>query len=146
MKCVIQRVSSCSVKVEGRIVGSIGLGALVLLGIHREDEISQIAPLIQRLIHLRFFSDQQDKTNLSLIDTKGELLIVSQFTLYANCKSGRRPSFTEAASGDRAKALYEAFVSEARRYITKVETGIFAEKMQVELINDGPFTLILEDR
>jgi len=146
VKCVIQRVSSCSVKVEGRIVGSIGLGALVLLGIHREDEISQIAPLIQRLIHLRFFSDQQDKTNLSLIDTKGELLIVSQFTLYANCKSGRRPSFTEAASGDRAKALYEAFVSEARRYITKVETGIFAEKMQVELINDGPFTLILEDR
>lgn len=146
MKCVIQRVISCSVKVDDGVVGSIGPGALVLLGIHREDEASQIAPLVQKLIHLRFFSDSEDKTNLSLLDTKGELLVVSQFTLYANCKSGRRPSFTEAASGDQAKALYEAFVEEARRHVTRVETGTFAAYMQVELINDGPFTLILEDR
>lgn len=146
MKLLIQRVSSCSVKVDGETVGAIGSGALVLLGIHRDDTSEQIAPLVKRLVNLRFFSDEAGKTNLSLLDTGGELLIVSQFTLYADYRTGRRPSFTDAASGDRAKELYEAFVATARTHITRVETGRFAAKMEVSLVNDGPFTLVVEDR
>ncbi len=145
MKLVIQRVIEAKVEVEGKVVGAIGPGALVLLGIHKEDKESQIVPMVDKLLHLRFFRDEQDKMNKSLLDIKGELLVVSQFTLYANTKSGRRPSFTDAAPPDMANALYTQFVTLARQKLEKVETGIFGAYMHVSLVNDGPVTLILED-
>jgi D-tyrosyl-tRNA(Tyr) deacylase len=142
LKLVIQRVQQAQVTVEDKIVGAIGSGLLGFLGIHREDTSLQVAPLVEKLVNLRIFHDEAHKMNLSLLDVKGELLIVSQFTLYANCK-GRRPSFTDSAPPDQAKELYELFIKEAQAK-TKVETGIFGAYMEVSLINDGPITLILE--
>ena len=146
MKLVIQRVQHASVTVEDDVVGAIGFGALVLLGIGKNDQEMQISPMVGKLIHLRFFHDDEGKMNLSLLDVGGELLIVSQFTLYANCKSGRRPSFTDSAPPDLAKELYLQFVEEAKKNVAKVETGRFGAYMQVSLVNDGPVTLILEDK
>jgi D-aminoacyl-tRNA deacylase len=146
LKLLIQRVTQASVETNGGTIGAIRRGALVLLGIHREDHIDQVVPLLEKLIHLRIFSDTDGKMNLSLLDTSGELLVVSQFTLYANCKSGRRPSFIESAPPEHAQTLYTHFVEEAKKRLPKVETGEFGAMMQVSLINDGPVTLILEDR
>jgi len=143
MKLVIQRVKKASVEVEGKIVGEIGPGALVFLGVHRDDQQVQVVPLLEKLLHFRYFKDDKGKMNLSLLDVKGELLIVSQFTLYASAQ-GRRPSFTDSAPGVVAKGLYELFVTEARQRVGKVETGIFGAYMQVSLVNDGPVTFILE--
>jgi len=144
VKVIIQRVTEASVVVEGKTVGEIGGGLLAFLGIHREDSSKKISPLADRLLNFRMFRDDADKMNLSLLDVGGGLLVVSQFTLYANCKSGRRPSFTDAAPPDLAKDLYEEFVAYSKTKLKKVETGVFAAYMQVHLINDGPVTFTLE--
>lgn len=144
MKVIIQRVQTAKVEVESKTVGEIGPGLLVLLGIHHEDSENLIDPLLEKMINLRIFRDDQDKMNLSLLDTKGSLLIVSQFTLYANCKSGRRPSSTESAPPEKANELYEAFVAKAKTKVETVERGIFGAYMQVHIVNDGPVTMTLE--
>lgn len=143
MKIVIQRVAQAHVEVEGKTVGSIQAGALVLFGSGKEDKPEQVAWLANKLIHLRMFSDANDKMNLSLLDQKGEILIVSQFTLYADCSEGRRPSFTNAAPPEIARTLYESFVAEVRKSGLVVHTGIFGAKMSVHLINDGPVTFLI---
>jgi len=144
MRIVIQRVASAKVDVEGKTVGSIGKGALVLFGVHKEDTAEQTLWLASKLVNLRIFSDAQDKMNLSLLDIQGEVLIVSQFTLYGNCSEGRRPAFTDSAPPEIAKSLYEKFIAEVAKQKLKVETGVFGAHMQVSLINDGPVTLILD--
>ncbi len=144
MRIVIQRVEGASVEVEGKIVGAIGKGSLVLFGVHKEDTAQQTEWLANKLVHLRMFSDMEGKMNLSLMDIKGEVLIVSQFTLYGNCAEGRRPEFTSSAPSMVACQFYEKFIEEVRRHSLKVETGIFGAHMKVSLINDGPVTLILD--
>lgn len=144
MKLVIQRVKSASVTVDNEVVGSIGKGALVLFGVRKEDAPSSVEWLSNKLVNLRMFSDENDKMNLSLVDIKAEVLIVSQFTLYADCTEGRRPDFFSAAGPELAKPLYERFIAEIRKTIPKVETGIFGAKMEVSLINDGPVTFLIE--
>lgn len=144
MKAVIQRVTSAAVTVEGRIVGQIGQGIMVLLGVEKGDAEAQADWLVEKIINLRIFSDDAGKMNLSLTDINGALLVVSQFTLAGNCAKGRRPSFDTAAPPDEGKRLYEGFVAAARRTGLPVETGIFQADMQVALVNDGPVTFILE--
>jgi D-aminoacyl-tRNA deacylase len=144
MRIVVQRVKHAEVSVEGDRVGSIGKGALVFFGVHKEDSPSMIPWLAQKLIQLRIFSDEQDKMNLSLMDIGGEILVVSQFTLYADCSQGRRPDFFAAASSNKAQSLYEQFLSELRSSRLRVEAGVFGANMQVSLLNDGPVTLILD--
>jgi D-tyrosyl-tRNA(Tyr) deacylase len=144
MKILVQRVSRAGVQVDGKEVGAIGFGVLVFVGITQGDAKENAVWLAQKLAHLRIFSDDQDKLNLSLLEKEGSALIVSQFTLYADCSEGRRPSFTKAASPELAKGLYEEFVSEVEKLGINVQTGIFGAKMQVSLVNDGPMTLIVE--
>lgn len=144
MKILIQRVSHAQVEVEGTIVGAIGPGALVFIGVTHGDTATQAAWLANKLIHLRMFEDAQGKINQSLLEHKGKVLVVSQFTLYADCSTGRRPSFTQAAQPELAKQLYEQFVEEVRKGGVLVETGLFGAEMKVSLLNDGPFTLLLE--
>ena len=145
MKLVIQRVSNAKVDVEGKTVGKINKGFLVLLGIKEGDTKEQADYLVRKLINLRIFEDENEKMNLALNDVNGELLIISQFTLYGDCiKSGNRPSFTEAARPEEAIPLYEYFVSECKKQISVVETGIFGADMKVNLLNDGPVTIIIE--
>lgn len=145
MKIVIQRVLSASVEVDKNIVGSISQGYLVLLGVGQEDTKEDCERLAKKMIGLRIFSDENDKINLSLKDVNGELLVVSQFTLYADCRKGNRPSFVNAGSPDKANELYEYFVEYLKTLTdTKIETGVFGADMKVSLVNDGPFTLILE--
>lgn len=144
MKIVLQRVSSAVVKVNGKICGSIGTGYLVLLGIGNDDTEDDCRRLADKIINLRIFSDENDKINLSLGDVGGELLIVSQFTLYADCRKGNRPNFIQAGKPDKAERLYNYFVDYCRSKGKHVETGIFGADMKVELVNDGPFTVILE--
>lgn len=145
MKLVIQKVSSASVEVEGNCVGKIKKGFLVLVGIGKEDTKEAVDQYIKKMVNLRIFADENGKTNLSLADVNGEVLLVSQFTLYANCKKGNRPSFTEAGEPHRAEELYEYMVAKAREQVPVVETGVFGAEMEVSLVNDGPFTVILED-
>lgn len=144
MKLVIQRVTHVSVTVENEVVGKIGKGFLVLLGIGPEDTESEADFLVQKLIKLRIFEDENGKMNLSLKDVNGELLIVSQFTLYADCSGGNRPSFVNAAKPEKANELYEYFIKKCKEENIKVEHGIFGADMQVELLNDGPVTILLE--
>ena len=144
MKLVIQRVKRASVEVNKEIVGKIEQGFLVLLGVGPEDTKENADFLIQKLIKLRVFGDENGKMNLSLKDINGELLIVSQFTLYADCTGGNRPSFTNAAKPDKANELYEYFIKECKKENIKVEHGIFGADMKVELLNDGPVTILLE--
>lgn len=144
MKIVLQRVSSASVKVDGEICGSIGVGYLVLLGVGNDDTEDDCRRLADKIINLRIFSDENDKINLSLGDVGGDLLIVSQFTLYADCRKGNRPNFIQAGKPDKAERLYNYFVDYCRSKGKRVETGIFGADMKVELVNDGPFTVILE--
>jgi D-aminoacyl-tRNA deacylase len=141
---VIQKVVNAKVEVDEKTVGSIGKGALVLFGVHKDDQPAQTLWLANKLVNLRMFADAQDKMNLSLLDIQGEALIVSQFTLYGNCSEGRRPEFTASAPPDKASSLYEKFIAEVRQQNIKVETGIFAARMMVSLINDGPVTFILD--
>lgn len=144
MKLVIQRVKRASVEVDNEIIGKINQGFLVLLGVGPEDTTQTADFLVKKLIKLRIFEDENGKMNLALNDVKGELLIVSQFTLYADCTGGNRPSFVNAAKPDKANELYEYFVKKCREENIKVETGRFGAEMKVELLNDGPVTIILE--
>ena len=146
MRVVVQRVKHASVTINGSVNGKINNGFLVLLGIQSTDSEQDVDYLVKKVTNLRIFSDENDKMNLSLKDVNGELLIVSQFTLYANCKEGNRPSFVEAAKPDVAIPLYEYFVSECRKIIPVVETGIFGADMKVDLLNDGPVTIIMDSK
>ena len=144
MKFVIQRVNEASVKVDDEYTGKIKKGYLVLIGVGQEDTKEEADKYIRKMINLRIFEDEQGKTNLSLADVGGELLIVSQFTLYADCRKGNRPSFTNAGAPDMANALYEKFVAMCRERVPKVETGRFGADMKVSLENDGPFTILID--
>lgn len=145
MKLVVQRVKNAKVEVENRTIGEIGRGFLVLIGIAPEDNKETADYLVKKLINLRVFEDENEKMNLSIKDIDGELLIVSQFTLYADCSHGNRPSFVNAAKPKYANELYEYFVQECKKYnIKKINTGKFGADMQVFLQNDGPVTIILE--
>ena len=144
MRAVIQRVSRAKVTVDGEITGEIGRGILVLLGVSRQDSETEALYLLEKTLNLRIFEDPEGKMNLSLLDIAGELLVVSQFTLYGDARKGRRPSFIAAAAPDEANRLYEFFVGAARRQIERVETGRFQAMMDVELVNDGPVTILLD--
>lgn len=146
MRVVVQRVKHASVTINGTVNGKINNGFLVLLGVQSTDSEQDVDYLVKKVTNLRIFSDENDKMNLSLKDVNGELLIVSQFTLYANCKEGNRPSFVEAAKPDIAIPLYEYFVSECKKIIPVVETGIFGADMKVDLLNDGPVTIIMNSK
>ena len=144
MRAVVQRVSSASVAIDGETVGSIGRGYLVLLGVGHEDAREQADKLWGKLRGLRINDDAQGKTNLALADVDGSVLVVSQLTLYADCRRGRRPSFTAAGAPDHANELYEYFVSLVRADVERVATGRFGADMKVSLVNDGPFTIVLD--
>ncbi|MBN2222787.1 MAG: D-tyrosyl-tRNA(Tyr) deacylase [Vallitaleaceae bacterium] len=144
MRFLVQRVSEASVEVENNRVGSIGQGFLVFIGITHSDTMAQADYLIKKLLGLRIFEDAQGKTNRSIEDVKGSLLLISQFTLYADTRKGNRPSFTEAAGALQAKDLYEYIIDECKKSPLPVEKGIFGADMKVHLINDGPFTVLLE--
>ena len=145
MKLVIQRVKKAAVSVEGKTVGSIGKGLMVLVGVGRGDTKEIADKYIKKLISMRIFDDENGKTNLSLADVGGGLLLVSQFTLYADCRKGNRPGFTDAGDPAEAEDMYDYFISECRKSVPVVETGIFGADMDVSLINDGPFTIILDE-
>jgi D-tyrosyl-tRNA(Tyr) deacylase len=144
MRAVLQRVLSAKVEVNGHVTGSIGRGILVLLGVQQEDTTRDADYLARKIAGLRIFNDAAGKMNRSVIDAGGSLLVVSQFTLYGDCRKGMRPSFDKAARPEKAKELYEYFVTQARNSGIPVETGVFQASMAVSLINDGPVTLICE--
>lgn len=144
MRFVIQRVQHASVTIDGNVAGKIGKGFLVLIGVEDSDTKEIADKLIKKMTGLRIFEDENGKTNLSLADVGGELLLVSQFTLYADCRKGNRPSFTKAGKPDMAESLYEYIIEESRKVIDTVETGSFGADMKVELLNDGPFTILLD--
>lgn len=146
MKFVIQRVNNADVTVDNKIVGSIGKGFLIIFGACETDTADMLPKFVDKIVKLRIFADENGKTNLSITDVGGELLIVSQFTLYADCRKGNRPSFVHAGSPDAANELYEKFIELCRERIPKVETGIFGADMKVRLENDGPFTIVLDSR
>ncbi len=146
MRAVVQRVSRASVTVDGEITGRIERGFLVLLGVAEDDDQDDVIFLAQKIAGLRIFEDQQGKMNLSLDDVGGKLLVVSQFTLLGDCRKGRRPSFLRAANPGKANELYQSFVAEVRGQGIDVETGRFQEHMHVELVNDGPVTLLVDSR
>lgn len=145
MRLVIQRVLQAEVQVNENTVGKINKGLLVFVGAGHEDSREVADKYLKKLLGLRIFEDENGKTNKSLADVDGQLLMVSQFTLYANCKKGNRPSFTEAGEPHRAEELYEYMVAKAREQVPVVKTGVFGAEMEVSLVNDGPFTVILED-
>ena len=144
MKLVIQRVTHASVTVDNNVIGKIGKGYMVLIGVSDTDTKEIADKMLDKMIKLRIFEDENGKTNLSLADVGGELLLISQFTLYANCKKGNRPSFIEAGSPDHANALYEYIIEKCKERVDVVEQGEFGAEMKVELLNDGPFTVILD--
>ena len=144
MRAVIQRVSKASVSVNGQLVGKIGKGLLVLLAAAHEDGPEQIRWMAEKITGLRIFSDEEGKMNLSLLQIGGEMLIVSQFTLYGDCRKGKRPSFTGSARPEEAEKLYEAFIEAVRSKGIPTQQGIFGAMMDVDLVNDGPVTLILD--
>lgn len=146
MKFVIQVVTEANVKVDGKTVGEIGKGFLVLVGVGQDDTKEVADKMIKKLIGMRIFSDENGKTNLALKDVEGELLLISQFTLYADCKKGNRPNFLNAGKPEMANELYEYIISECKRYVPVVEKGVFGAEMMVSLTNDGPFTIILDSR
>lgn len=144
MRFLIQRVNKADVTVDGRTVGAINQGFCVFVGISNTDTKETADKMLHKLIHLRIFSDENDKTNLDISSVNGELLIISQFTLYADCKHGNRPSFTDAGKPDLAEELYEYIIVKSREYVTKVEHGEFGAAMKVSIMNDGPFTIWLD--
>lgn len=146
MRAVLQRVTRSKVVVDGEIVGSIGKGLNVLLGISKYDTMEDISYLKDKIINLRIFEDEEGKMNRSLLDVGGEILLISQFTLYGDCRKGRRPNFMDALGGDEAKKIYDEFVKSLKETGIKVETGIFGAHMEVTIDNDGPVTLIVESK
>jgi D-tyrosyl-tRNA(Tyr) deacylase len=146
MRAVVQRVSEASVSVETEEVGRIDQGILVLLGVGQDDGLGDAIYMAEKVVHLRIFADEQGKMNRSLLDVGGSLLAVSQFTLWGDCRKGRRPSFIAAAEPSKAEELYEAFVRHARSLGVTVSTGRFQEMMEVSLVNDGPVTLLLDSK
>lgn len=144
MKFVIQRVTHADVVVDGNELGRIGKGFMVLIGVSKEDDKAIADKMVDKMIKLRIFEDENGKTNLSLDDVGGELLLISQFTLYANCKKGNRPSFIDAGAPDEANALYEYIIERCKERVNVVERGEFGADMKVSLLNDGPFTIVLD--
>ncbi len=144
MRVVLQRVTEATVSVDEAVVGAIGRGFLLLVGVSDEDTMEIAEKMTDKICRLRIFADENGKTNLSLADVGGELLVVSQFTLYADCRKGNRPGFTRAGSPDWANRIYEHMVACCRGYVDKVEHGVFGADMEVRLVNDGPFTLVLD--
>lgn len=145
MRVVIQRVQEAQVDIQEKTVGKIGRGFLVLIGISNEDTKETVDKYLKKMLGLRIFEDENGKTNLSLKDVNGQLLMVSQFTLYANCKKGNRPSFVEAGSPEHANHLYQYMIEEAKKSVSVVEQGEFGADMKVHLVNDGPFTIVLDE-
>jgi D-aminoacyl-tRNA deacylase len=146
MRVVLQRVTQARVAVAGDITGEIGAGLLALLGVAKNDSEADADFLVEKIVNLRIFADEDQKMNRSLLDSGGALLVVSQFTLYGDCRKGRRPSFDLAAPAEQARSLYEYFVTKAQETGIRVETGVFQASMAVSLINDGPVTLLLESK
>ena len=144
MKFIIQRVTYADVVVDGNELGRIGKGFMVLIGVSKEDDKAIADKMVDKMIKLRIFEDENGKTNLSLDDVGGELLLISQFTLYANCKKGNRPSFIDAGAPDEANALYEYIIEKCKERVNVVERGEFGADMKVSLLNDGPFTIVLD--
>ena len=144
MKFVIQRVTHADVVVDGNELGRIGKGFMVLIGVSKEDDRAIADKMVDKMIKLRIFEDENGKTNLSLDDVGGELLLISQFTLYANCKKGNRPSFIDAGAPDEANALYEYIIERCKERVNVVKRGEFGADMKVSLLNDGPFTIVLD--
>jgi len=145
MRIVIQRVKRSSVTIDGKIKGQIEKGLLLLIGIGKGDTRQMVDALAQKIVKLRIFADEQGKTNLSVMDIGGEILAVSQFTLYADCKKGNRPNFLQAALPEEANQLYNYFIEAMKKYEINVESGEFGADMEVSILNDGPFTVILEE-
>lgn len=146
MRIVIQRVAEAEVRVDNRCTGRIGKGYLILLGVGKEDTKQVADRYLDKIMKLRIFPDENGKTNLSLTEIGGEILVVSQFTLYADCRKGNRPDFIQAAGAELAKELYEYFLEQIRQRLGKVEAGEFGADMKVSLVNEGPFTIILDER
>jgi len=146
MRAVVQRVSKASVSIDGEVTGSIGNGLLVLLGVSMADTEKDADYVLEKILNLRIFEDAEGKMNVSLIDARGDLLVVSQFTLYGDTRRGRRPSFVDAAPPVRANRLYEYFVTEAKKQVRKVATGRFQAMMDVELVNSGPVTILIDSQ
>ncbi|GAB6170468.1 D-aminoacyl-tRNA deacylase [Clostridium carnis] len=146
MRAIVQRVSSSKVVVNEEIVGEIGKGLNILVGISKDDTVDDLTYIRDKVINLRIFEDEYDKMNLSILDVKGELLVISQFTLYGDCRKGRRPNFMEAQGGEEAKKLYDKFIELLKESSLKVETGKFGAHMKVDIQNDGPVTLLLDSK
>ena len=146
MRVVVQRVTSTNVIVNDNVIGSINKGFNLLIGFSKEDTEEDLLYLKDKIINLRIFEDENDKMNLSLLDVKGDILAISQFTLYGDCRKGRRPNFMEAEGGDKAKALYERFIELLKETNLKIETGEFGAHMKVDIQNDGPVTIILDSK
>ena len=146
MRAVVQRVTSSSVSVDEKIIGEIGIGFNVLIGISKEDTLDDLVYIKDKIINLRVFHDENDKMNLSISDVKGELLVISQFTLYGDCRKVRRPNFMEAQGGEVANKLYEEFIKLIKTSNLKVETGEFGADMKVQINNDGPVTILLDSK
>ncbi len=144
MKAILQRVRSSKVSVDNKVIGQIGQGLNILLGVGQEDEMAIVPKFVEKIVNLRIFADEAAKMNLSILDIKGEILLISQFTLYADISGGRRPSFVKAASPEKAKTIYEQVIELIRGYGLKVETGEFGGYMAVDILNDGPTTIILD--
>jgi D-aminoacyl-tRNA deacylase len=146
VRAVVQRVLEARVSVKGRIIGEIGRGILIFVGVGQEDNLKDAHTLAGKVVRLRIFPDASDKMNLSVLEVGGGILVISQFTLWGDCRKGRRPSYASAALPGPANALYEAFIEEVRYFTASVETGQFQEEMQVHLINEGPVTLLLDSK
>jgi len=147
MRAVVQRVSRAEVRVDGKVVGKIGKGILVLLGVGQDDNDQDLQWMADKVVNLRIFEDENEKMNLSVLDVGGQVLVVSQFTLYGDCRKGKRPSYSSAASPADAERMYNEFVKTIEsRYGIKVETGVFQAMMEVDLVNDGPVTLLLDSK
>lgn len=146
MKFVIQRVKNASCTVDGNVIGEIQKGFCVFIGVSNEDNTEVADKMIKKLIGMRIFEDENGKTNLALADVNGSLLLISQFTLYADCKKGNRPSFTNAGNPELANLLYEYIIEKCKKQISNVQTGSFGADMKIELLNDGPFTIVLDSR
>ena len=146
MRAVVQRVTSSSVSVDGKVIGAIGKGFNVLIGIAKDDTLDDLNYIKDKIVNLRVFQDENDKMNLSILDVQGEILAISQFTLYGDCRKGRRPNFMEAMGGEEAKSLYDKFIDMLKESNLKIETGEFGADMKVEINNDGPVTILLDSK